>query len=253
MANGTDVPRRTGADALGVYPALMRYPGRLIAVEGIDGSGKSTHVQLLGAWLRALGQPVHVTSWNSSPLIHDALRDAKRARILSPATFSLMHAADLADRLEQEVLPYLRVGHLVLADRWVCTALARDQARGLDLTWVRRVYAMAPRPDLTVFFRLPVEVALGRILAGRGKPGYHESGRDLQLASDAVRSYRIFQQRVLDNYDALVACEGLAVIDALQPARRQQARLRELVTDLLAGPAPREEAAAGLALPAGQP
>lgn len=245
MGIAAEGPPQPGAHALGTYPADIRYAGRLLAVEGIDGSGKSTHLQLLLSWLRALGHTVHLTNWNSSPLVHDALRDAKRARILTPQTFSLMHAADLADRLEQEVLPHLRVGHIVLADRWVCTALARDQARGLDPAWVRRVYAMAPRPDLTVFFRLPVEVALGRILAARGKPGYHESGMDLHLAADPAKSYRIFQQRVLDHYDAMVASERLVVIDALQPARLQQAELRELAGAVLAGYGAEEAAAAG--------
>lgn len=246
MVQAADAPRPAGP-AIRMYPAPLRLPGRLLAVEGIDGSGKSTHMELLRAWLCAAGHTVHLTSWNSSALVHQALRQAKRARALTPRTFSLMHAADLADRFEQQILPHLRVGHLVLADRWVYTALARDAARGLDPDWVRRLYAMVPRPDLTVFFRVPVDVALARIRAGRGEPGYHEAGLDLNLSADPAESYRIFQQRVLDRYDAMVEAEGLAVIDATQPARVQQAQFRELAGVALAGyrPAPPPPQAAG--------
>ncbi len=217
------------------YPARARFRGRLIAVEGIDGSGKSTQVRLLSQWLQAAGYPVHLTTWNSSPLVHGALRRAKARHGLTPATFSLTHAADLADRLERDVLPRLRAGQVVLADRWVCTALARDGARGLPGDWVRGVYAFAPRPRLTVYFRVPVDVAVRRIVASRPALKYYEAGLDLDLAADAATSFGLFQQRVLDGYEALLRPEGLVVIDACEPVGMQQLRLRGLVAGALRG------------------
>jgi len=217
------------------YPARSRFRGRLIAVEGVDGSGKSTQIRLLLEWLRAAGHEVHLTAWNSSPLVHAALRDAKRARSLTPRTFCLMHAADLADRLEREIVPRLRAGHLVLADRWVCTALARDQAREVDPAWIRAVYAFAPRPRLGVYFRVPVDVAAGRILASRPELKYYEAGLDLDLAADPSASFRLFQQRVAHHYDRLVRSERLAVIDGMESVGAQQVRLRTLVAAALSG------------------
>lgn len=216
-----------------VFPVRMRLAGRLIAVEGIDGSGKSTQLRLLGQWLQDAGHTVHLTSWNSSPLVRGDLRKAKRAHTLTPRTFTLMHAADLADRLNREILPALRVGHVVLADRWVYTALARDVARGMDEAWIRSVYAMAPRPHLTVFFRAPVEVALQRIMVGREQLRHYEAGMDMGLSADPRASFLLFQRRVLDRYDALAQSDGLAVIDALLPVAKQQHLLRGMVGQLL--------------------
>ncbi len=229
-AQRTRGPRPAG---LTHYPAPTRVPGRLIAVEGLDGSGKSTQARLLLEWLRQAGYPVHLTEWNSSPLIREALRRGKRRRLLTPATFSLMHAADLADRLEHEILPRLRLGGIVLADRWVYTALARDGARGVDPGWVRQLYAGSPRPHLSVYFRVPVDVALGRILAGREALGYYEAGQDLELATDPGESFRLFQERVQAGYEGLVRSDGLRVIDGREPAHKQQMRLRTLVLQVL--------------------
>ncbi len=141
------------------------YRGRLIAVEGIDGSGKSTQLGLLERWLRAHGYPVHFTQWNSSRLVRRSMQRGKRKNLLTPTTFSLLHAVDFADRLTYQILPPLKAGMIVLADRYVYTAFARDVARGVHPEWVRQVYAFAPRPDLTIYFRVPIEVSLERLLA----------------------------------------------------------------------------------------
>ncbi len=212
-----------------VYPASARYRGRLIAVEGIDGSGKSTQLRLLLRWLQAAGLPVHLTAWNSSPVVHEATRRAKRERSLQPLTFSLMHAADLADRLEREILPRLRAGHIVLADRWAATAFARDAARGCDPEWLRRLYAFAPRPHLAVYFRVPPDVAVARIQGGRPELRYYEAGMDLGLSPEPAESFRIFQRRVAEHYESLAAPERLRTIDGLGPVAVQQEAFRHLV------------------------
>ncbi|MGH7864924.1 MAG: dTMP kinase, partial [Candidatus Binataceae bacterium] len=177
------------------------YRGRLIAVEGIDGSGKSTQLALLDRWLRARGYPVHFTEWNSSRLVRRSMRRGKKKNLLTPTTFSLLHAVDFADRYTYQILPPLKAGMIVLADRFVYTAFARDVARGVHPDWVRAVYGFAPRPDLTVFFRVSIDVSLERLLAGRAKLKYHEAGMDVGLSTDPVESFRLFQGRVLDIYD----------------------------------------------------
>src|ERR1700720_986368 len=204
------------------------YPGRLIAVEGVDGSGKSTQVKLLERWLRARGYPVHFTEWNSSRLVRNSMRRGKRRNLLTPSTFSLLHAVDFADRFIYQILPPLRAGMIVLADRYVYTAFARDVARGVHPDWVRGVYRFAPRPDLTFFFRIPIDVSLERLLAGRAKLKYYEAGMDLGLSTDLVESFRLFQGRVLEIYDQLSEEFGLRVIDARHDIAGQQKIVRRM-------------------------
>lgn len=209
------------------------YPGRLIVVEGTDGSGKSTQLQLLDRWLRARGYPVRFTEWNSSRLVRDSMRRGKRRNLLTPSTFSLLHAVDFADRFVYQILPPLRAGMIVLADRYVYTAFARDVARGVHPDWVRSVYRFAPRPDLTFFFRVPIEVSVERVLAGRAKLKYYEAGMDLGLSSLPAESFRLFQSRVLEIYDQLAQEFGMRVVDASQDIAGQQKIVRRTTSEVL--------------------
>jgi dTMP kinase len=210
-----------------------QYPGRLIAVEGIDGSGKSTQLLLLERWLIAQGYRVHFTEWNSSLLVRRSMKRGKKKDLLTPTTFSLLHAVDFGDRLTYQIVPPLKAGMIVLADRYVYTAFARDVARGVHPDWVRAVYAFAPRPDLTFYFRVPIDVSLQRLLTGRTKLKYHEAGMDVGLAADPVDSFRLFQSRVLDNYDKVTAEFGLRVIDATADIASQQKIVRRDVERML--------------------
>ena len=142
-------------------------PGVLVCVEGIDGSGKSTQLAILRDWLKSRKQDVIFTEWNSSDLISQTTKIAKKKNLLSPRTFSLLHAVDFADRLEQVIIPALKAGFIVLADRYVYTAFARDVARGVDRDWVRKVYGFAVKPDLTLYFRVSEDVSLERICSNR--------------------------------------------------------------------------------------
>ena len=211
------------------------YPGRLITVEGIDGSGKSTQLLLLERWLVTRGYRVHFTEWNSSPLVRRSMKRGKKKDLLTPTTFSLLHAVDFADRLTYQILPPLKAGMIVLADRYVYTALGRDVARGVHPEWVRAVYSFAPRPDLALYFRVPIEVSLERLLAGRAKLKYHEAGMDVGLSPDPVESFRLFQSRVLAIYDELTAEFGLPVIDATAEISVQQKLVRRMVAEVLRG------------------
>jgi dTMP kinase len=216
------------------------YPGRLIVVEGIDGSGKSTQLHLMHRWLEAEGYRVFFTEWNSSDLVRRAIRRGKKKDLLTPTTFSLLHAADFADRLTYQIMPPLKGGMIVLADRYVYTAFARDVARGVDPQWVRAVYGIAPRPDLALYFRVPIEASLERILSGRQKLSYYEAGMDLRLAPEPRESFRIFQSRVLDIYDTLTREFDLKVIDATREIDDQQRLVRQLVLEIMRGVEPRK-------------
>ena len=211
------------------------YPGRLITVEGIDGSGKSTQLLLLDRWLTSRGYRVHFTEWNSSRLVRRSMKRGKKKDLLTPTTFSLLHAVDFADRLTYQIMPPLKAGMIVLADRYVYTAFGRDVARGVDPEWVRGVYSFAPRPDLTLYFRVPIEVSLARLLAGRTKLKYHEAGMDVGLAADPVESFRLFQSRVLDIYDQLTHQFALKVVDAAGDIPSQQKLVRRAVQQVLRG------------------
>jgi dTMP kinase len=206
--------------------------GRLIAVEGIDGSGKSTQLHLLEQWLRSQNLKVFKTEWNSSETVKEITSRGKKKGLLTPTTFSLLHATDFADRYERNILPLLEAGYFVLADRYVYTAYARDIVRGCHPGWVRKIYSYAAKPDLTLYFRVPVDVAVSRILVGRPKLKYYEAGMDMDLSNDPYESYRIFQGRIVEQYESLVTSEGLIAIDANRGIEEQQAEVRGLVTKL---------------------
>lgn len=209
-------------------------PGRLIAVEGCDGSGKSTQLYLLKKWLEGLDLPVFFTEWNSSGLVREFTKRAKKNKSLTPTTFSLIHASDFADRYERQILPHLQSGHVVLADRYVYTAYARDQVRGCDAAWIRNNYRFAAKPDLTLYFRAPLEVSWHRILCGRPELKYHEAGLDLGLTKDIDESFKLYQELIQEQYDKMVGPEGLVVMDASLPIDRQQAQVRRIVSRVLA-------------------
>jgi dTMP kinase len=209
------------------------YPGKLIIVEGIDGSGKSTQLSLLHRWLMSRGYKVFFTEWNSSILVQRSMRRGKKKDLLTPTTFSLLHAVDFADRLAYKIIPPLKAGMIVLADRYVYTAFGRDVARGVHPRWVRAVYSFAPKPDLALYFRVPIEVSLDRILGGRAKLKYHEAGMDVGLSQDPAESFRLFQSRVLDIYDRLIDEFGLQVVDATGDINSQQLLVRRMSRRML--------------------
>jgi len=208
--------------------ASRPYPGALVVVEGIDGSGKSTQLYLLKRWLEIRGYRLHFTEWNSSELVRSATKRGKQRRLLTPVTFSLLHAADFADRCERQILPLLHSGYLVLADRYVYTAFARDSARGCGNEWLRNLYRFAPVPDITFYFRAPLEVAVHRILSGRPKLKYYEAGMDLGLSFDRAESFRIFQGMIMDQYDRMIESDNFVVMDGTLKVDRLQRKMREM-------------------------
>jgi dTMP kinase len=206
-----------------------RHRGKLIIVEGIDGSGKSTQISLLSRWLRTQGYAVAFSEWNSSPLVRHTTRRGKKKEMFTPTTFSLIHATDFADRTERYILPLMRAGAIVCADRYAYTAFARDVARGVSRQWVRNLYSFAIPPNIAFYFRTPLDVALSRILGGRDALKYYEAGMDLRISRDVEESFRVFQGRIVAEYEDMIGEMGFHVIDATQSIEHQQKQMRTIV------------------------
>ncbi len=206
--------------------------GTLVCVEGIDGSGKSTQLSLLRDWLKTTGQDVIFTEWNSSELISQTTKLAKKKNLLSPRTFSLLHAVDFADRFTQVIAPALKAGFIVLADRYAYTAFARDVARGVDPSWVRQVYNFAIRPDLAIYFDIDPKSSMERICSNR-TPKFYEAGMDLKLSNDPYESYMIFQGRVIREYQKMVDEFGLVKLDAMDSIHTKQLEIRRQLKEIL--------------------
>lgn len=207
-------------------------PGTLITVDGVDGSGRATQLDLLELWLQVNGYGVIRTQWNSSKLVAKTITEARRQNTLTPLTYSILHATDLAARIEDEIIPGLRSGYVVLADRYVATALARDIARGVERAWIFNLYGFAVRPDLSIFLRIAPEVSLGRIM-GIGGEASPEEAQESASVRGALASFRQFQERVAEEYERLIEPLGLHPIDATLPIRKQQLELRATVEEAL--------------------
>lgn len=205
-----------------------RFAGKLFIVEGIDGSGKSTQLKLLHQWLQAEGYGTVFSEWNSSPLVRDITKRGKKKQMLTPSTFSLIHATDFADRMEHNIIPLLKAGAVVLCDRYIYTAFARDVARGMDPQWVRELYGFAVKPTVAFYFRVPLEVAMKRLLDARNGFKFYEAGMDLGLSEDPEESFEIFQGRILTEYEKIVPEFDITAIDATLPIEDQQMQMRKL-------------------------
>ena len=215
--------------------AQNRLPGRLIIVEGIDGSGKSTQLDLLRKWLINQGYLVIFSEWNSSPIVKGITRRGKRKQLLSPMSFSLIHAADFASRTYSQILPALQSGAIVLADRYVYTAYVRDAVRGVNRAWLRRLYSFAVPPTLAFYFDVPLQEAMTRISVGRAELKFYEAGMDLKLSADPYESFRRFQGLIRQEYEVVVNEFGLVRMDATESLVQQQQRMREIVRPHLDG------------------
>lgn len=213
--------------------ANFRPKGKLIVVEGVDGSGKSTQIRLLEKWLRFKGIQVFLTEWNSSEMVKEITTKGKKKGTLTPTTFCLLHATDFADRYERNIFPLVHAGYIVLADRYVYTAYARDVVRGCDPRWIRKVYDFAIKPDLIFYFRVSIDVASERILGGRPKIKYYEAGMDLNLSNDVYESYRIFQSRIIEQYESMIKSEKFTAIDGTSGIEEQQQLVRKKIVETI--------------------
>lgn len=209
------------------------YPGLLIVVEGTDGAGKSTHIQLLKSWIEAQCHGVMVSEWKTSKLIAHVIDEAKERNLLNATTFSLLYASDFTNRLENSIVPALKAGFVVVLDRYTYTAFARDVVRGCKPKWVRKVYNFAPEPDLTFYLELPVEDLLQRIIAKNKGLDFFESGRDIGLSADLYESFKMYQSSILKEYEGMKQKHNFITLDGTQEIEEVQAQMQSKVKELL--------------------
>lgn len=214
------------------YLAKKRLPGHLIAIEGTDGVGRSAQIELLRPWLELEGYAVSNTGWTRSPLLSETINEAKAGHRLTVTTFSLLYAADFADRLEHEILPALQAGFIVIADRYMYTAFARNSVMGADPKWTREVFGMALVPDLVLYLDIDVGSLIPRVIMGKGMD-YWESGMHLALGIDLFDSFERYQGRLIDEYRRLSGEFGFVSVDARLPIEELQGELRKHIAEYL--------------------
>jgi len=214
------------------YLPIDGYPGKLIAIEGTDGVGRSTQIQLLREWLEVKGYGVIETGWTRSPLMQPTIELAKSSNTLNKLTFVLLYATDFADRLEKEIIPALKAGFVVLSDRYIFTALARAGVRGVDRQWLRSVYGFAIAPHLVFYLNVDVKTLIGRVLEARGMD-FWESGMDLKLGDEIYDSFRAYQVKLLREYQSMADEFNFRVVDARRSVDRIQEELRRQVAAFL--------------------
>ena len=207
-------------------------PGLLIAFEGMDGSGKTTQRKLLKAWLDSNGEEVVVSKWNSSPLFKDLVKAKKRARLLDPAGYAVLHAADFRHRFETVIRPALREGKIVLADRYIFTGITRDVARGIDRNRAIKLYSSARKPDLVFYFSASPGVLASRIIAFRDIK-FYEAGQDVTSLEDSLESYLHFAPKVMEEYARLDREFGFIMVDARQSIYSQHQFIRKTYEEYL--------------------
>jgi len=210
------------------YVGMETYPGKIIAIEGTDGVGRSTQIRLLREWLEVQGYGVIETGWTRSVLMQPTIDLAKASNTLNKLTFVLLYATDFADRLEKEIIPALKAGFIVLADRYIYTALARARVRGVDRAYLRSLYGFAIAPHLVFYLKLDVDALIRRVLRWGGMD-YWESGMDMKLADDIYESFRTYQGKLLREYSALGEEFGFRTLDARQGIDRIQEELRSQI------------------------
>ena len=215
-----------------IYLNPGRLRGKLIAIEGTDGSGRSTHIEMLQEWLEVQGYGVVTTGWTRSSLMSKAIEVAKKGNILDRWSFSLLYATDFADRLEHQIIPALRAGFIVLADRYIYTALARDVVRGGAPEWIRNVFGFALIPDLVCYLRIDVDTLAMRVIESKGM-NFWESGMDLRLGSDLFDSFKKYQTQLIEQYDKMAEEFRFEVVDARKPPEEIQEVLRSKIEPIL--------------------
>jgi len=226
------------------YLDVGPLPGHLIVIEGTDSVGRSTQIELLRPWLELEGWAVSNTGWTRSPLLSDTINEAKAGHELTTTTFSLLYAADFADRLEHQIIPALRAGFVVIADRYMYTAFARNAVMGVDPAWTEQLFGLALVPDLVLYLAIDVDSLVPRVLGGKGMD-YWESGMHLALGHDLYDSFVRYQRRLIAEYDRLAEEFGFLTIDARPPVEIIQAALRAAIAEYLARGRPAPPSAGG--------
>ncbi|HXA56405.1 MAG TPA: hypothetical protein VNU84_03140 [Candidatus Acidoferrum sp.] len=211
---------------------LSDLAGKLIVIEGTDGAGRTTQINLLKPWLEELGHAVLDTGMTRSPLAGDGIRRAKEGNNLGRVTQSLFYATDFVDRLENEIAPALRAGFVVLTDRYIYSLMARAIVRGVDPAWIRSIYSVALKPDAVFYLRVGIDQLVPRVIFSRGFD-YWESGMDLHPGHDMYEGFCNYQKALLTEFDRLSAEFGFDVVDASPDPKIVFASLKARILDLV--------------------
>lgn len=209
------------------------YDGLLIVIEGTDGSGRSSQVNLLSQYIKNKCYGCTVSQWKTSRLISGVINEAKEKNMLNTTTYSLLYAADYTDRLENEIIPALKAGFVVLMDRYIYTAYVRDSVRGHNIEWVKNLYEFAPEPDLVFYLNVPVDILIKRLIAKNGGLDYFEAGRDIGLSTDIYNSFEIYQKRCLLEYKKLIKEYNFIELDGTKSPQEIHQKIIEYVDKLL--------------------
>jgi dTMP kinase len=221
-----------GRDAIHLGEHEEVLPGRLIVIEGTDSVGRSTQLRLLRPWLESRGYAVVDTEMTRSELAGAGLKEAKTGHTLGPVTLNLFYATDFVDRFENQILPALRAGFVVLTDRYIYSLMARALVRGADQHWLRSIYGLALKPDAIFYLKIELEDLIPRVLQ-RGGFDYWESGMDMRLGEDLFESFVNYQQRLLAYFDEMTEEYEFQVLDASQPVETLLAQLQKRILPLL--------------------
>lgn len=232
------VPRRTPRRFYGhgiPKVEVERLAGRLIVVEGADGSGRSTQIAMLVQWLEGSGHATTQVGLKRSSLVSEELEQAQEGNILSRTTLSLFYATDFADQLENIILPALKAGFIVLADRYIYTLMARDMVRGMDEAWLKNLYGIALEPDSVFYLNVPPEELVQRSFAKNSALDYWESGMDLGLSRDMFDSFLKYQTAMQQTFRQLQATYGFTIVDGNRSVDAINTELRKKIAAVLAG------------------
>ncbi len=221
-----------GIDAIHLKERDELLPGRLIVIEGTDGVGRSTQMQLLRPWLESSGYAVVDTEMTRSDLVGAGLKQTKEGHTLGPITLNLFYATDFVDRFESQILPALRAGFIVLTDRYIYSLMARALVRGADPQWIRSIYGLALVPDTVFYLRIGVDDLITRVLQ-RGGFDHWESGMDMRLGTDLFDSFVNYQTQLVEQFDSMAQEYGFEVINSVQPVERIAELLKQKMLPLL--------------------
>jgi len=214
---------------------LEHLAGKLIAVEGADGSGRSTQIAMLVEWLEGSGHATVQVGLKRSTLVSEELEKAQEGNILSRTTLSLFYATDFADQLENIILPALKAGFVVLADRYIYTLMARDMVRGMDEAWLKNLYGLALEPDTVFYLNVPPAELVQRTFAKNAALDYWESGMDQGLSRDLFDSFMKYQTAMQKTFRSLQTSYGFTIVDGMRSAEVINAELRKKISAVLAG------------------
>ncbi len=213
------------------YRPIKELPGKLIVLEGTDGVGRSTQIQLLRAWLEGEGYAVSDTGLRRSTLTQSGLDAAKQGHTLSPLTMSLFYATDFADRLENQIIPALKAGFIVLSDRYFYSVIARDVVRGANRAWSRKVYGFALIPNMILYLKASIPTLISRIVHGRGF-NHWEAGMDIRCADNLYDSFCVYQAALIEQFDEMAKEFGFITIDANRSITHVNEQLRQHISKL---------------------